>query len=66
MTGHWMSAVRFALSPSWPYDIDKDIRAVVVRGVMEQEELREARLQLIAWLRAALREALWEEEECSG
>ena len=66
MRGHWMSAVRFALLPSWPYDMDKDIRVVAARGVMEQEELREGRLQLIAWLRAALREALGEEAECYG
>jgi len=51
---------------SLPYDMDNDIPAVAARGVMEQEELREGRLELIAWLRAALREALWEEEECSG
>lgn len=55
-----MSAVRFALSPSWPYDIDKDILAVAARGVMEQEELRYWRGQLIAWLWAALRETLGE------
>ena len=61
-----MSAVRFALSPSWPYDMDKDIRVVAVRGVMEQEELRHWQLRLIVWLRAALREALGEEYGCYG
>ena len=45
---------------SLPYDMDKDIRVVAVRGVLEQEELRYWRLQLIAWLRAALRAALGE------
>jgi len=53
--------IRFGGWLSLPYDIDKDILAVAARGVMEQEELREGRLQLIAWLRAALRAALGEE-----
>ena len=58
--------MRFGGWPLLPYDIDKDILAVAACGVMEQEELRFWREQLIAWLRAALREALWEEEECYG
>ena len=56
--------IRFGGWLMLPYDMDKDIPAVAARGVMEQEELREGRLQLIAWLRAALREALGEEVEC--
>ena len=58
--------IRFGGWLTLPYDMDKDIPAVAARGVMEQDELREGRLQLIAWLRAALREALGEEAGCYG
>ena len=58
--------IRFGGWLTLPYDMDKDIPAVAARGVMEQEELRYWRLQLIAWLRTALHEALGEEAECYG